>query len=82
MALEAQEQSRKTMKIYLSIVVGQELDGKHLVVKVEKVSKEKEKIEQILQQGKNNWVSNVDTPDGSLPMYFTRNPYEAELEDV
>lgn len=70
------------MKVYMTIVVGQELDGRNLVVKVEKLSKDKEVIEGILKKEKNNWVSNHDTADGSLPMYFTRNPFEAELDDV
>jgi len=69
------------MKVYLAIVVGQELDGRNLVVKVEKVTSKKEEIEQLIQKGPNNWVANHETPDGSFPMYFSRNPYEAELEN-
>jgi hypothetical protein len=70
------------MKAYASIVVGQEVDGKNLVVKIEKVSCNKEVIENILKTSKNNWVEQFDVPEGKVPMYFSRNPQEILIEDV
>jgi hypothetical protein len=70
------------MKVYASVVVGQEIDGRNVVVKIEKLTCDKSKIDQILTSGKNNWVENYAVPDGTVPMYFSRNPQEIELEDV
>jgi hypothetical protein len=70
------------MKVYASVVVGQEIDGRNIVVKIEKLTADRSKIDAILAMGKNNWVTNYDVPEGSVPMYFSRNPQEIELEDV
>jgi hypothetical protein len=70
------------MKAYASIVVGQEVDGRNLVVKIEKVSCDKTKIDEILASNRNNWVEQFDVPEGKVPMYFSRNPQEILIEDV
>jgi hypothetical protein len=70
------------MIAYASIVVGQEIDGKNLVVKIEKVSCDKSKIDGILATNKNSWVEQFDVPEGKVPMYFSRNPQEIFIEDV
>jgi hypothetical protein len=66
----------------MSIIVGQEIDGKNLVVKVEKVSCKKEVIDQLLTSGRNNWVERHKVPEGEVPMYFARNAQEIVVEDV
>jgi hypothetical protein len=70
------------MKAYMSIIVGQEIDGKNLVIKVEKVSCKKEVIDQLLTAGRNNWVERHKVPEGEVPMYFSRNAQEILVEDV
>jgi|LakMenEpi03Aug12_release.lakeMendotaPanAssembly.Ray.scaffolds.fasta_scaffold260181_3 hypothetical protein len=70
------------MKVYASVVVGQEINGKNVIVKIEKLTSDKSKIDQLLNSGKNNWIENYDVPEGAVPMYFSRNPQEIELEDV
>ncbi len=70
------------MKVYASVVVGQEINGKNIIVKIEKLTSDKSKIDQLLNSGKNNWIENYNVPEGTVPMYFSRNPQEIELEDV
>ncbi len=70
------------MIAYASIVVGQEIDGKNIVVKIEKVSCIKKKIEELIANQKNSWVEKFDVPEGNVPMYFTRNAQEIFVEDV
>lgn len=70
------------MKAYCSIVVGQEIDGKNIVVKIEKVSCNKTKIEHLVNTSKNVWQENFQVPEGTVPMYFQRNLQELEVEDV
>lgn len=69
------------MKVYCSIVVGQEIDGKNVVVKIEKASVDKSKIE-AMQSLKNPWTENFQVPDGNVKMLFQRNFQEFEVDDA
>jgi hypothetical protein len=70
------------MKAYASIIVGQEIDGKNLVIKFEKVSCKKEVIDEILAKNRNSWVEKHAVPEGVVPMYFSRNAQELVIDDV
>jgi len=69
------------MKVYCSIIVGQEIDGKNVVVRVEKASTDKAKIEE-MQSLKNPWTENFQVPDGNVKMFFQRNFQEIEVDDA
>jgi hypothetical protein len=70
------------MKAYCSIVVGQEIDGHNAVVKVERVSCDKSKIDEIVNKGQASWIENFEVPEGNVKMFFQRNAQEIEIEDV
>jgi hypothetical protein len=69
------------MKAYCSIVVGQEIDGQNIVVKIEKISIDKSKID-ALSNLKNPWTEQTQVPNGTANMFFQRNFQEIEVEDV
>ena len=69
------------MKAYCSIVVGQEIDGLNVVVKIEKISCDKSKIDNLMTL-KNPWTEEITIPNGKTNMFFQRNFQEIEVEDV
>jgi len=69
------------MKVFLSTIVGQQIDGQNVIVKIEKASVDKSKIDTLLSL-KNPWTEEVDTPAGKAQMFFQRNFQEIEVEDV
>lgn len=69
------------MKAYCSIVVGQEIDGQNVIVKIEKLSCDKSKIDSLTSL-KNPWTEQVQVLNGTANMFFQRNFQEVEVEDV
>lgn len=70
------------MKIYLCITVGQELDGRNVIVRVDKASTNKSVVDQFLSTNKPTWVEKFQVPEGLVDMYFQRNGQEIEVEDA
>lgn len=69
----------KTM--YLAITVGQEINGRNVVVKIDKASFNKASVEQFLAQNKNSWNENFKFPEGEGPCFFERHAQEVGVED-
>ena len=69
------------MKVYISTIVGQQIDGQNVIVKIEKASVDKSKIDAMASL-KNPWTEETDTPSGKANMLFQRNVQEIEVEDV
>jgi hypothetical protein len=69
----------KTM--YLAITVGQEINGRNVVVKIDKASFNKASIEHFLSQNKNSWNENFKFPEGEVTCFFERHAQEVGVED-
>jgi hypothetical protein len=78
--LEAQG-NKMVKQIYLAITVGQEVNGKNVVVRVDKASFSKTTIEDYLRTEKNSWVEKHTFPEGEASCYFERHAQEVEVID-
>ncbi len=67
------------MKIYCSVIVGQEIDGNNVMVKIEKASFDKSKIDELALL-KNPWTEQIDIQGGKVNMFFQRNFQELEVD--
>ncbi len=67
--------------LYLALTVGQEINGKNVVVKIDKASFNKSVIEQFLSQNRNSWTENFKFPEGELSCFFERHAQEVGVED-
>lgn len=70
------------MKVYLCVTVGQEIDGRNVVVRIDSASANKTKVDEFLNTNKNSWVEKFQVPEGMVDMYFQRNAQEIEVSDV
>lgn len=70
------------MKIYLCVTVGQEIDGKNVVVRIDYASANKTKVDEFLSSNKSAWVEKFQVPEGVVDMFFQRNAQETEVLDV
>jgi hypothetical protein len=74
-------QGDRMQKIYLAISVGQEVDGRNIALRVDKVSFNKNKINEFLLNNKNSWVEKFKFPEGEVNCFFERHATEVEVED-
>lgn len=68
------------MKVYLCITVGQEIDGKNVVVRIDKASQKKEDIQTFIQSSRNPWTEAIEVPGGKVNFFCERNLQEVEVE--
>lgn len=67
--------------VYLAVTVGQEVNGKNVIVRIDKASFSKEKIDGFLKQERNAWVEKHAFPEGEANCYFERHAQEVEVAD-
>jgi hypothetical protein len=72
---------RFEMKIYLCITVGQEINGKNAVVKVDKASLKKEDIDQYVSKSQTTWVEKIEVLGGKVDFFCERHIQEVEVEN-
>lgn len=70
------------MKVYCAISIGQEINGSNVVLRIDKASVDKTKIDAYLNTNKPTWSEKFALPEGNVDMYFQRNAQEFEVEDV
>ncbi len=69
------------MKIYLSITVGQEINGRNTIVKIDKASTKKDDIESSIKNGQGTWIEKFDVPGGKVDFFCERHLQEVEVEN-
>lgn len=69
------------MKIYMCITVGQEINGKNVVVKVDRASKAKEDIEIYVNKNPTTWTEKIPVPGGAVNFFCERHIHEVEVEE-
>ena len=69
------------MKVYIAITIGSEVNGKNMLVRVDKASSTKEKIDEFIKLNPTTWIEKYTFQEGSLDCYFQRQPYEIEGEN-
>lgn len=67
--------------LYLALSIGQEINGKNIVLRVDKASFLKNKVQEFLYQNKNAWIDKHTFPEGEVNCYFERHAQEVEVED-
>ena len=68
-------------KAYVAMTIGTEVNGKNMLVRIDKASFKKENIDEFIKLNPASWVEKYKFPEGSLDCYFQRQPYEIEVED-
>jgi hypothetical protein len=69
------------MKVYLCITVGQELNGRNTVVRIDKASTKKEDVEQYISKNQSSWMEKIDVVGGKVDFFCERHPQEVEVEN-
>jgi hypothetical protein len=69
------------MKAFISITIGQEINGRNVVVKVDKACKDKEKIEEFIKTNKTMWNEFLEVPGGKVNFLCERHIHEIEVEE-
>jgi len=70
------------MKIYACITVAQEIDGKNLMIRFDKVTTKKDDLEKYVANNKSAWVEKMGSPQGMIDFACERHPHEIEVEDL
>lgn len=69
------------MKIYMCITVGQEINGKNVVVRVDRASKNKEDLEFFVNKNPATWTEKIAAPGGMVSFFCERHVHECEVEE-
>lgn len=69
------------MKIYLCLTVAQEIDGKNLLIRFDKCSKNKKIVDDFIGANKAAWVEKIPVENTSKDFACERHPHEVEVED-
>jgi hypothetical protein len=69
------------MKAFLCLTVGQEINGRNVVVRVDKASNKKEDIENFIKGGQGTWLEKLDVPGGKVDFFCERHLHEIEVEN-
>jgi hypothetical protein len=78
-ALAAQE-LEFNMQIYMSLTVGQEVNGVNVMVKVEKASTNKALIEKFISGKQNPWTESHPLNGANLMFFMERHLQEIEVD--
>lgn len=73
--------NKMTKKVFLAVTVGQEVNGKNVIVRIDKASFSKNKLDDFLRSEKNAWIEKHVFPEGEASCYFERHAQEVEVED-
>jgi len=69
------------MKIFMCIVVGQEVNGKNVIVRVDRASKSKEDIEFFISKNPATWTEKMNVAGGTVNFFCERHAHEVEVEE-
>jgi hypothetical protein len=65
----------------MCIVVGQELNGKNVIVRVDRASKNKEDIDLFISKNPATWTEKMNVPGGVVNFFCERHAHEVEVEE-
>jgi hypothetical protein len=69
------------MQTYICITVGQEINGRNVVIKVDKASTKKEDIEDYIKKNQTSWLEKIDVSGGKVDFFCERHIHEVEVEN-
>jgi hypothetical protein len=68
------------MQIYISLAVGQEVNGANVMVKVEKASTNKSSIEKFISGKQNPWTESQQFNNTNVMFFMERHLQEIEVD--
>lgn len=68
------------MQIYISLAVGQEVNGANVMVKVEKASTNKSSIEKFISGKQNPWTESQQLNNTNVMFFMERHLQEIEVD--
>jgi hypothetical protein len=68
------------MQVYISLVVGQEINGSNIMVKIEKASTKRDTIEQFIKGKQNPWNESQQLNGANVSFLMERNLQEIEVD--
>lgn len=69
------------MLIYAAITVGQEINGRNVVVRTDFASKNKSEVEDFLSKNKGSWTEFIDVENQKINFFCERHVQQIEVKE-